>query len=188
MTKSKIQSDLGYVRELVRASDKDPTSRAIYLLWAAIVLVGFSMVDFAPRYVGFFWMAAGPLGGIFSGILGCRHSRERGQVRSDVGMRHMLHWSGMLVLVGLATLLAVKGHLDSPTLSKVILLIVTYGWWTAGVHFDRNFLFLGGVMAAGFVMILFYPHYAWTALGAVIAIVLSIIAFRKGASDVTQEA
>ncbi len=187
MSKDSIQSDLGYVRGLVEASDKDQFTRAIYLLWAFIVLVGFSLVDFAPRVVGFYWMVAGPLGGIVSGILGGRHSRNQGQIRSDTGIRHILHWSGMLVLTGLASLLAVRGEVDAPALSKIILLIVTFGWWTAGVHFDRNFLLLGAVMAAGFVAILFIPHYAWTALGLLIAIVLSIIALKRGESNATEK-
>jgi hypothetical protein len=71
------------------------------LLWAAIVLVGFALVDLASgRAVGFFWMIAGPLG-------------------------------GMLVLTALAVLLAVTEHIPRDETGRVILLIVAFGWWSA---------------------------------------------------------
>jgi uncharacterized membrane protein YdbT with pleckstrin-like domain len=57
------------------------------------------------------------------------------------------------------------------------------GWWTAGVHFDRNFLWLGGVMMAGFIGTLFFSRFAWTAMGILIAVVLFGIAIHKGRNN-----
>jgi hypothetical protein len=180
MASHDIESDLGYVRDLVRKSDRKPTPAPVYLLWAVLVLVGFSLVDFAPQWVRYYWMVAAPLGGLASGWLARRISKNKGQVRRDIGVRHALHWGGMLMVVGLAVVLAVRGQIPEVELGRVILLLVAFGWWAAGVHFDRTFLLLGGMMMVGFVGTLIFPLYAWTTLGVLMAISLTIAAFRGG--------
>jgi hypothetical protein len=183
MTPTEIQSDLGYVRNLVKRSERHPTPVSILLLWAVIVLAGFASIDFFPRYTGLYWMILGPLGGIASGLLGWRHGLKLGQLDHAVGVRHVLHWSGMLVLIGLAVVLGATGHIPHYEMSRVILLIVSLGWWTAGVHFDRVFLGFGALMALGFVGTLVLSAYAWTILGAAMALGLLILALRRGRTD-----
>ncbi len=180
MVPKQTEADIGYIKDLVRKADREPTPASLYYLWAAIVLVGYSLVDFAPRYVGFFWMLAGPLGGIASGILAYRADLHRGQLSREIGIRHALHWGGMLVLTALAVLLPATHRIPGEETGTVIQLIVTLGWWTAGVHFDRVFLWIGGLMMLGFVGIIFLPSYAWTALGVLMAIALTIVALRGG--------
>jgi hypothetical protein len=149
--------------------------------------VGFAVIDVFPRYTGLYWMILGPAGGIASGLLGWRYGLQRGQLDRETGMRHALHWSGMLVLIGLAVVAAAMGHIPRHELSRVILLIVAFGWWAAGVHFDRVFLWFGGLMALGFVGTLVLSAYAWTVLGALIALGLVIIALGRGRSGALQE-
>ncbi|MCK5133548.1 MAG: hypothetical protein KAR40_15515 [Candidatus Sabulitectum sp.] len=180
MTNSKIESDIGYVKDLVAKSDNPISPASIYILWAVILMVGYSLIDFAPRWVGFFWMVAGPVGGIFSGFLGYRAGANKGQMDREVGIKHALHWSGMLVVIVLALLLGIKGLVHGVVLSQIILLMVALGWWTAGVHFDRNFLWLGGIMGLGFLGTLFLDRYAWTAMGILLGITLTVIAIHKG--------
>ena len=178
MVSHEAESDIGYIRDLVKKSERKPTPASIYLLWAGIVLIGFAMVDFFPRQTGFYWMIMGPLGGLVSGLLSRREGQSRGQLNRETGIRHALHWGGMLVLTGFVIILAIRGHIPEDEVGRVILLIVTFGWWTAGVHFDRVFLWLGGLMALGFVGTLIFPYYVWTALGAALALALTLIALR----------
>ena len=42
---SQVEKDLGYVRGVVEGADERRAPVAVYLLWAAIVLVGFALVD-----------------------------------------------------------------------------------------------------------------------------------------------
>lgn len=188
MAPNQIESDLGYVLDLVRKSDRRPTPAPVYLLWALLVLIGFSLVDFAVQWVGYYWMVAGPLGGVASGLLGRRAAMSIGQVRGGVGFRHVLHWGGMMIVVVLAGVLAVRGHIAGVELGRVILLLVAFAWWAAGVHFDRIFLLLGGMMMLGFVGTLIFPLYAWTTLGVLIAISLMVAAFRGGRQHASQAA
>jgi len=180
MKPNEVQSDLAYVRGLVRRSEHDPSPTSIYLLWAVLVFVGFGLVDFAPKVVGFYWFFAGPLGALASALLGRRANLRGGQIQREEGVRHALHWGGMLVLTALAVVLAATGRIPWPEVSRVILLIVAFGWWSAGVHFDRVFLWLGGLMMLGFVGTLVIPAYSWTALGAAIAVGLIVAAILGG--------
>lgn len=179
MTGSKIESDIGYVKDLVTKSGKSDQPASFYLLWAVLMAVGFSLVDLAPNWVGFFWMIAGPVGGLLSGYLGWKAGVNRGQMNREIGIKHALHWSGMLVVICLAGVLV-----QGVVISQVILLVVALGWWTAGVHFDRIFLWLGGIMMLGFLGTLFMDRYVWTTMGVLLGTVLIVTAIRQGKKNV----
>ena len=187
MASKEIESDLGYLQDLLQKSDHRSSPAMIYLLWAVIVAVGFTLADFAPAAVGWFWAVASPVGGILSGILGARYHRNLGQRNRELGIRHALHWGGMLVALFLAVLLVPRGILNGEDLGKVILLLVAFGWWTGGVHFDRVFMWLGGVMGLGFLAVIWFDRYAWTCLGVLIAVVLVTKAIATQRGDHTHE-
>ncbi|MEA3265727.1 MAG: hypothetical protein U9P42_02115 [Candidatus Fermentibacteria bacterium] len=184
MTSDKIESDIGYLKDLVSKSDNPTSPASIYILWALILMAGFSIIDFAPGWVGLFWMIAGPAGGMLSGFLGYKAGANKGQMDREVGIKHALHWGGMMVIVFLAILLGLKGLVHGVVNSQVILLVVALGWWTAGVHFDRIFLWLGGIMVLGFLGTLFINSYAWTAMGVLLGTVLIVAAIRQGKKNV----
>ena len=177
MTKlDELKDDLSYVRGAVQRADHKRGPAAIYLLWAAITVVGFSLVDFFPEAVAIYWAAAGPLGGLVSFWLGWRDARRRGHGDVNVGVRHALHWIGMLVAIGMTVLLALTGRLEWDAVSPAILIIVALGWYLAGVHLDRPLLWLGLLMGLGYVVILFVQVYTWTLLGVLIAVGLIVAA------------
>ena len=183
-----VESNLRYVKDLVEKAGQSGFPVSICLLWALIVPVGFGLVDFAPRTTGWFWMIAGPLGGILSGLLGRRAGLRIGQMDREEGVMHILHWGGMLAVILLSVALAVLGHVEGPVLGSIILLVVAMGWWTAGVHFDRSFLLPGGFMMAGFLAVMARMQYAWTCTGVLISVTLLYIAFRKGRRDAAAKA
>src|SRR4051794_41527104 len=90
-----LQEDLRFVREAVahrEAGFRRPV--AIYWVWAVYVLVGYSMIDLAPRYCGWFFMIGGVVGGILSTVLGRRADRLGGGHGRGAGP------PGVLPLVG----------------------------------------------------------------------------------------
>ena len=184
MTHDKIESDIGYVKDLVTKSGESTQPASFYYLWGIILMVGFSLIDLAPRWVGLFWMIAGPAGGMLSAFLGYKSGIRKGQINREVGIKYALHWSGMAVIVFLAILLGLKGLVHGVVNSQVILLIVALGWWTAGVHFDRIFLWLGGIMVLGFLGTLFMDRYVWTTMGVLLGLVLIVTAIRQGKKNV----
>ncbi|HEV8337517.1 MAG TPA: hypothetical protein VGR67_13975 [Candidatus Polarisedimenticolia bacterium] len=183
----RIENDLHYVRNVVQKAERQKSPAGIYWLWAAIVLIGFALPDFAPRYTGIFWMLAGPAGGALSAYLGWRDARRLGFFRREEGIRHCLHWGAMMGVILLSVPLATRGVLPGAGLGKVILLLVTLAYLLAGVHLERPLGFIGIVMAAGYVALFFIPAYGWTVLGALVALSLVATALWGASSHATQE-
>jgi hypothetical protein len=173
--------DLGYVREVVRRSERRTMSSAILYLWAAISLVGFAIVDLASQQAGLYWAIAGPAGFVLSAWLGGRHARARGQESREAGTRHMLHWAGMGVAIFLL-LFGAPGWGSTPQESShAILLIVALSYWLEGVHLVPALKWMGVIAAAVYLALAFVEGFAypWTAAGIVIAAGL-VIAGRAG--------
>jgi hypothetical protein len=176
----RVEEEIRYVRGLVSESDRGTAPASIYLMWAAICLVGFPLVDFAPRYVGLFWTFAGPIGAIASMILGWRHSARMGQLRRDVGIRHGLHWAGTLVAVFLVVPLGTSGTVEWSVAHRVILLILAFSYFLAGVHLERPILWVGLLMIAAYVALFFIAAYEWTIVGVAVAVALVVAGFAGG--------
>lgn len=182
MQPTQVQSDVHFVREVIARSEQQRAPGSIYLLWAALILVGFPMVDFASRYVGLFWMVAGPLGGVISFMLGWRSSIRGGTIRRSLGIRYALHWAGVM---GAILLLALHfafsgGAVNYSRFAQIILLILALAYFLAGVHLDRPLLWAGLLMAAGYVALIFVTTYTWTITGVVVAIALVLSAVFGG--------
>src|SRR5947208_2975225 len=93
-----IRDDLQYVREVVARRERTVDRPVlIYYVWAVYVLVGYSLIDFAPAYSGWFFLFGGIVGGVLSGIIGRNMSRRRGEVDGE-GRRAALHWMAGIVL------------------------------------------------------------------------------------------
>ena len=176
----RLHGDLTFVRDAVDASTQSKSPSALYFLWAGIVAIGFSLIDFRPDAVPEYWVVAGPSGFLISAYLGWRHARRIGQASSADGRRHVLHWGAMLVAIALAVLLGVNGALPSGALHTVILLLLALGYFTAGLHLDRFFLLVGLLMGAGSVVVMFVSSYAWTGLGIALALSLAVGGIRQG--------
>ncbi|HEY2932830.1 MAG TPA: hypothetical protein VGK99_13890 [Acidobacteriota bacterium] len=177
MDTTPIEGDLQFVKEVLRKSEGKRSPRTIYFLWAAIVLVGFALVDFAPVRVGIYWMIAGPAGGVISAILGYREGQRLGQRDADIGIRHCLHWLGMMGAIALVVILGITGAVGQVNLGRIILVIVALGYFLAGIHLERPLMWIGLLMGTGYVAILFISGHTWTVVGAIIAISMVAAAF-----------
>lgn len=166
-----IKQDLDFVANAVRRHDRDAGVPAIHFLWAAIVLVGFALPDFAPRTAGAFWFVAGIGGGLLSWWLGARDDRRSGLRDIERGKRYGLHWliaGAGFVLCGLPMAFG-RADLDSGASSFMLVAGLVYA--LAGVHLVRPLLWIGLLMLAAYAaMVIAAPPYAWTISGIVIAI------------------
>jgi len=166
-----VREDLGYIRSVLNRAEDAENPAIIYFLWAAITFIGFAMIDFRPNLTGFYWMIAGPGGGLLSAYLGWRAGRAVGQTSAREGRDHALHWSGMMVAILLVIPLTVTGALAPNNVERVILLIVALSYFLAGVHLDRRMLLIGIALGGCYLFTVFARNlpYLWTITAAVIA-------------------
>jgi hypothetical protein len=163
-----------YVASAVRRQEHPSGAPAIYFLWAAVVLVGFSLPDFAPHAAGPCWFIAGITGGLLSWWLGARAGRKAGINDKDLGWRYGAHW----MIAGFGFLLAglplIVGQVSIVAGTSSFLLVGGLVYALAGVHLERPLLWSGLLMLAAYVvLVIFQPPYVWTITGATIALSLA---------------
>ena len=107
----RIKDDLAYVRGAVERTGNVHVP-SVYLMWAAICLVGFSMPDFITNgwvglsynSIGWYWTVMGPAGFLASWWLSGRANDRAGQLSQRTGIRWALHWAafGATGVLGIA--------------------------------------------------------------------------------------
>ena len=181
MNTEQLQSDLAYVRETVVGANKSQAPAAIPLLWAAIIAVGFPMVDFAPKSAGLYWAFAGPIGFLASAFLGWWSSRRHGQVSRSEGLKYFVHWGALLIAIALSGALAATKQITGEGLGALILLLLAVFYFLGGLHLERRMGWISLVPACGYILVLFVSAHVWTVIGAALALSLVIAAFVGGA-------
>jgi hypothetical protein len=164
--------DLSYVRSVLhRAEHTAGNPATIYFLWAAISFLGFAIIDFASHWAGAYWMIAGPVGGVLSGVLGYRASRAAGQSSRREGRIQAMHWSGVMAAVVLLVPLVATHAIAIDDFPRFVLLILALFYYTAGVHTDRRMIPLSVVVVGCYLFTVFVRDvpYLWTLTGAIIA-------------------
>jgi hypothetical protein len=165
-----IRDDISYVRSVVRRADRASNPASLYFLWAILSFFGYAIIDFYPEKTGLYWMIAGPAGGVASAYLGSRAARRIGQIDEREGWKDALHWGAMLFAALLLIPLVTTDRLAPDDIPRVILLILALTYWSAGLHRDRRFLALGGVMAGTYLFTIFADRlpYLWTVTGGIL--------------------
>ena len=166
----RLKEDIAYVRAATERSGEIPTP-SIYLLWAAIALCGFALVDFVDddRWVGRYWLVAGPAGFCLSAWLGWRANRRSGQLDRQTGRRWGLHWLAFMAAGALGNVLVATGQLTQSGMASLWVLLMALANFHAGVHLDRRMLPIGLILGAAYLATLWVTEYGWTAAGVVTA-------------------
>ena len=146
----RIKDDLAYVRGAVERSG-DVHVPAVYLMWAAICLVGFSMPDFITNGwvgwsysgIGWYWAVLGPAGFIASWWLSSRAHARAGQVNRRIGIRWGLHWAAFGATGVLGAALGLSGHVGWEVSGVLWVLLLALSYTLAGVHLERRLLPIG---------------------------------------------
>lgn len=189
MTKTdQLQEDLDYVSAVVRRREQPIGIPALYLFWAAAVLVGFASADFAPRITGVYWFVVGIGGGLLSWWMGERDDRQRGIRDVAQGRRYGMHW--MISGIGyFLTALPMFVHGPSRDSAAGFLLTTGIVYGLAGVHLERPLLWCGLLAFAGYAALIGLElPYAWTATGILIAACLALAAVFAARARAQQDA
>jgi len=165
-----LRDDIDYVASAIRRRDKRRGVPQIFFLWAALILVGWSLPDLAPAYTGWFWLVAAPVGGLLSWWLGDRSALTDGEVDRELGRRHELHWllTGFAFVGVVLPFLVVGG--SGEQLGRELLLVVAFSYGLAAVHLERGLTVPAAIMALGYVGVTIWsPPYLWTTLAVIVA-------------------
>jgi hypothetical protein len=168
----RAEQDLDYVRRAIHRDAGGGLPVSIALVWAAISLAGFTLLDFAPRRAPAFWAIAAPAGFLASVWLGRRRALADGRRDEAEAGRWLWHWLGLGAAIGLAFLAPVAGVTDWEGLGATILLLLAVAYLTAGVHLHRPLVWVAAVLAAGYLAVLFAPGPKWTVVGLATAAAL----------------
>jgi hypothetical protein len=175
-----VREDLDYVASAVRREGSDRGPPAVYLLFAVIVAIGFALPDFAPRYAGWYWLVAGPLGGAVSWWLGYRQALREGVHDEALARRFAHHWLIAAAAFFLVFVPALTGAVSPAAAAVNVLLVGGLTYMLAGIHLDRPLLWSGLLMFGGYVALsLLALPYVWTATGIVVAASLLIAAVAR---------
>ena len=184
----KLGEDLDYVRSALDRGRIDGSPAAIYWIWAAIIFVGFALVDLAPRTTGPYWLVAAPVGFAASMWFGRRSAERLGEINRAGVRRHLLHWSGLLIAALLALVPVVAGKANGFDFATTMVLLAGLTHWLAGVHGDRPMFVSGTLLFAGYAMVILLPGPAWTVLGVVVGAALALAGWsaRRSSGGETQ--
>ena len=176
----RIKDDLAYIRGAVERTEGVHVP-SVYLMWAAIGLVGFSMPDFITNgwvgwsynAIGWYWAVMGPAGFAASWLLSARANDRAGQLNMRTDIRWGLHWAafGATGILGIA--LALSGHVGWEVYGALWVLLLALSYTLAGVHLERRLLPIGIMLGVGYLAILFLPQYGWIAAGVLTAAALT---------------
>ena len=149
---ARLKEDIAYVRAAAEHSMAVPVP-PIYLLWALLVLVGFTLVDLVDdqRWIGLYWLFAGPAGLLMSVWLGHRADRKAGRINRETGMRTGLHWAAFMAAGGLGLALVHAGDLTWRGFGSLWVLLLALTYVQAGLHLERRLLPIGLLMGGGFL-------------------------------------
>ena len=189
-TRERIKDDLAYVKDAVERTGNVHVP-AVYLMWAAIGLVGFSMPDFITNgwvgwsysSIGWYWAVMGPVGFAASWWLSARANDRAGQLSRRTGIRWGLHWAAFGATGVLGIALALSGHVGWEVFGVLWVLLLALSYTLAGVHLERRLLPIGIALGVGYLTILFLPNYGWIAAGVLTAAALTAQAFIGARAD-----
>jgi uncharacterized Tic20 family protein len=167
-----LAEDLHFVRQAVDRRGTSEAPPSVLYLWAIYVIVGYALIDFAPRFAGPFFAIGGIVGGLLSWWIGRSHSRRMGESNRAEGIRALLHFGGGIVLsfIFIMALALADASLRGARGSQAFVIMIGLVYFLWGVHEERYYLLLGVVVMVGGVLVGYISHFGWTILGAVISL------------------
>ena len=68
----------------------------------------------------------------------------------------------------------------------MVLVLMTFGWFSAGIYLVREYLWIGIALAVGLLGLLFIEGFGWTGVGLLFAGSLALAGWRGGRKSVSE--
>ena len=147
----------------------------VIIVLIALSIIGIGITDFSPADSYKYWVAMVP---IFCGaclILEWSRVRGKGYKWTTILRNQLLHWVGLLVAVRLVFEMLHKGRLDNENTGLVILLLLAFSIFIAGIHLGWRLCLVGGFLGAALVAATYLEEYVWMLV--IIALVILAVVF-----------
>lgn len=183
---NQLADDLRFLRTAVESHQRPRFTPAVAWLWAAYVLVGYTLIDLAPRASALFFLIGGVCNGVLTAILARRAQQRDGRIDRADRRHHLLGWFGGFVLIvgcSVALQLTNRALCGTPG-GQIVVVMVGLMYFLGGVYGppEMHYMVWGGpIVMAGGVCVGLVPHYGWTALGVLIAAIILLPTFRSPA-------
>jgi hypothetical protein len=89
----------------------------------------------------------------------------------------MLHWVGMAAAIFMAVPLLSLGVLSPDGLAKVILLIMAFGMYSAGIYLVRLYMWIGIALGGCYLAVMTISGLPWTVIGGLSGGAMLLAAF-----------
>ena len=160
------ESDLNYVNKILAVADSTRPYSTIYYLWAAIVLCGYVTMAYAPQWTNQYWIVTSALGFVLSMLLGHAADQKLGQMDSQSGITHALHFAILLVFI-FAAIFTGRG--------EMVLLVIALGYGLGGLHLDRSLFIVSVITLTLHTLISFNYIQSNLVVGVVLALSLAFV-------------
>ena len=185
-TAEKIEQDMSFVRAAVTVRDQRQYGPvATVVLWATLIGIGFTLLDFYPRVAMWFMFIAPPLGYFASAWLGGRAERRIGVMANRT---HTVHWGFVFVLTAAMLSIASRHQVSGQMMGQLMTLVSGAACFFYGLHLDRRYLWPGIVLVLGSAASGYIEPYPWTMVGLVTAASLIASAVRMKPAHVEPSA
>jgi hypothetical protein len=172
-----LEQDITFVRQAVEQRDqKQYTSIAIAVLWAAIVGTGYTLLDVHLPAAMWFWGIAPVLGFLVSFWVGWKSEASVGVERNCPGWVHALHWGSMFAVAIAIMSVAHTSGMEGQVVGQLMTLASGIICFLAGLHLDRRFMLPGIALILGSAAVGYLENLPWTFLGLIAAISLIVSA------------
>lgn len=166
-TMKELHDNLGYVASAIRRGEPR-SAPSLFLLWAALVLPGFSLGDFAPQYLGAYCLIGGSIGGLASWWLSRRFDRSSGE--RDPVLKRRAWMSGLAVGVAFSMFGQIIADAHVPARGSLQLWLLLQGlvFTMLGVYHSKECLPAGMLMFVGCAVLFSIPEgFIWTSVGLI---------------------
>ena len=166
-TTQKVEQDMSFVRAAVARRDQRQYSPvATVVLWATVIGVGCTLLDFFLTVGIWFLGIAPPLGYLASAWLSGRAERRIGVMASRT---QAVHWGFMFVLSAAVLSISFRHEVSGQMMGQLFTLVSGAACFFYGLHLDRRYLWPGVVLALGSGASGYIEPYPWTTVGLVTA-------------------
>ena len=150
----------------------------VLIVLILLSLIGIGITDYSPAKSHRYWFLMVPIFAAACLILEWTRARGKGQRWTAIVRTQLLLWFGLLLSVRMVYLLLHAGRLDNENTGLIIMLLLAFATFVAGIHLGWRLLIVGVLIGAFLIGATYLEEYVWVFLLAA-AVIIGILLVSK---------